>query len=368
LRILHAVLSEGFYGSERYCVELAVAQANQGHTIQIVTLGRSSDCTQAVRRAIADAGRSAADHLQAIAFPGHLPAFLHRPFAYALLARFRPQILHTHLDPATRRIGRVAQRLGFGHVATLHLSFSAPEYGACNGLVCIADWQRKTLPADFAGEVAVVRNWLPVRVAETLAKANAETIRALRRTWQADDQAFVFGSVGRLVCEKGMDLLIDAFRTAFPSRQEPVRLVIVGDGPLRANLSARADGDPRIILSGAQREIAPFHRSFDAYVSAARFEPFGIAILEAMAAGCPLILTRSQGPVEFVTDPHTRWVDVDDVAALGKMLAELADLRPPRLVYALDAFSRERAVREVDNLYERVLARGTRQVVRNKEA
>jgi glycosyltransferase involved in cell wall biosynthesis len=360
MRILHAVLSEGFYGSERYCAELAVAQANQGHAVQVVTLGRSSDCTQAVHSAIAPTDRSVGDHLQVVAFPAHLPAFLHRPFAYALLARFRPQIVHTHLDPATRRIGRVAQRLGIGHVATLHLNFSAPEYGACDGLVCIADWQTKTLPADFAGEVAVVRNWLPVRVAEALAKVDAETLRALRRSWQADDQVFVFGSVGRLVSEKGMDLLIDAFRAAFPIGQEPVRLVIVGDGPRRAELGARAAGDPRITLSGSQREIAPFHRGFDVYVSAARFEPFGIAILEAMAAGAPLILTRSQGPVEFVTDPHVHWVDVDDVPALGKALAEFAAGQPPRIAYALDAFSRERAVAEVDSLYQRVLARGSR--------
>ena len=367
MRILHAVLSEGFYGSERYCAELAAAQANQGHTVQIVTLGRSSDCTQAVRGTIA-ANRSDAHHLQVLAFPGHLPAFLHRPFAHALLRRFRPQIVHTHLDPATRRFGRVAQRLGIGHVATLHLNFSAPEYGGCDGLICIADWQTKTLPADFAGEVAVVRNWLPVSVAKALTKVDAEAIRALRGTWQADDQVFVFGSVGRLVSEKGMDLLIDAFRAAFPSQQEPVRLVIAGDGPLRSELSVRAAGDPRIILSGSQREIAVFHRSFDAYVSAARFEPFGIAILEAMAVGCPLILTRSQGPVEFVTDPRVRWVDVDDVAALGKMLAEFAGSPPPRFAYALDAFSRERAVAEVDNLYQRVLGRGERPLGPKKEA
>jgi glycosyltransferase involved in cell wall biosynthesis len=316
-----------------------------------------------VRSAIADAR----GQLQLIAFPRHLPAFLHRPFAYALLARFRPQIVHTHLDPATRRIGRVAKRLGTGHVATLHLSFSEPEYGACDGLVCIADWQRKTLPADFAGAVAVVRNWLPVSVAKALANVDAETIRALRRTWRADDQTFVFGSVGRLVSEKGMDLLIDAFRASFPSRQEPVRLVIVGDGPLRAELGARAAGDPRIILAGAQREIAAFHRGFDAYVSAARFEPFGIAILEAMAAGSPLVLTRSQGPIEFVTDPRVRWVDVDDGTTLSKALTDLATGRLPRLAYALDAFSRERAVREIDSLYQRVLARGGRRLMPNKE-
>jgi glycosyltransferase involved in cell wall biosynthesis len=354
LRILHAVLSEGFYGSERYCAELAVAQAARGHTVQIVTLGQSSDCTRAVRSAVADGD----GHPRVIALPRHLPAFLHRPFAYAALARFRPQIVHTHLDPATRRIGRIAQRLGASHVATLHLSFSEPEYGTCDGLICIAEWQRKGLPADFTGEVAVVRNWLPVSVANALANVDAETTRSLRRTWRADDQVFVFGTVGRLVSEKGMDLLIDAFQAAFPSQQEPVRLVIVGDGPLRAELGAHAAGDPRIILAGAQRDVAAFHRGFDAYVGSARFEPFGIAILEAMAAGSPLVLTRSQGPIEFVTDPRVRWVDMDDATTLATALADLAATRPPRLAYALEAFSRERAVGEIDNLYERVLARG----------
>jgi glycosyltransferase involved in cell wall biosynthesis len=368
MRILHAVLSHGFYGSERYCAELAVAQASQGHTVQIVTLGHSSDCTQAIRDAVAGASVRGGDRLRLVTFPQSLPAFLHRPLAHALLRRFRPQIVHTHLDPATRRIGGVAQRLGIGQVATLHLSFSAREYGACDGLICIADWQRQTLPPDFAGEVAVVRNWLPVGVANALAKIDPETIRALRRTWRSDEQTFVFGTVGRLVQEKGMDRLIQAFGAAFPNGHEPARLVIVGDGPLRAELSARAAGDPRIILSGAQRDIAAFHRSFDAYVSAARFEPFGIAILEAMAAGCPLVLTRSQGPVEFVTDPRVQWVDVDDVTTLAKILATFGARRPPRLTYALDAFSRERAVREIDTLYERVLTRRSGQLVINKEA
>jgi glycosyltransferase involved in cell wall biosynthesis len=281
--------------------------------------------------------------------------------------RFRPHIVHTHLDPAARRIGGVARRRGIPHVATLHLNFSAPEYGACDGLVCIADWQRKTLPADFAGSVAVIRNWLPAAVTDALSVVTADTVADLRRQWRADDQGVVFGSVGRLVPEKGMDALVRGFRQAFPKGLEPVRLVIVGDGPQRGALHELAAADTRIVLAGAQANVAPFYRAFDTYVSAARFEPFGIAILEGMAAGCPLVLTRSQGPREFVSDQRTRWIDDVSDAALARALVEAVAAGRRRFTYELSRFSPERAVAEIEELYARVTANKRRATPRGAD-
>jgi glycosyltransferase involved in cell wall biosynthesis len=357
LRILHAVLSEGFYGSERYCGELALAQARRGHDVVVVSLGRASDSTRALRASLAQARTGG--RLRLVAIPRVLPALLHRPLAQIFLRRVRPQIVHTHLDPATRRIGRTAQRLGIAHVATLHLNFSAPEYGACDGLILIAEWQRKMLPANFAGLVAVIRNWLPDAVSDALAAVPPDAVIRLRRTWHADARSFVFGSIGRLVSEKGMDTLVRAFRQAFPERTEPVQLVIVGDGPQRETLRELASGDARIVIAGAQREVAPYYRAFDTYASAARFEPFGIAILEAMAAGCPLVLTRSQGPSEFVTDPRVQWVDDPTDSALAAALAEARAGGQRRLTYALDSFAPERAIAEIEQFYELVVKRRT---------
>src|SRR5262245_54022970 len=348
MRILHAVLSEGFYGSERYCSELAAEQARQGHDVEVVTLGARSSCTHGMRRAFAEVDPRKDGRLAMRTIPRALPAFLHRPLAHVFLRRFQPQIVHTHLDPAARRVGRVAQRLGIPHVATLHLNLNVREYGACDGLVLIADWQRKSVPADFAGEVAVIRNWLPATVAEALKTIPATAVAALRRMWQADDQTFVYGSVGRLVPEKGMDVLVRAFRAAFPPDNDSVRLVIVGDGSNREALGAAAAGDRRITFAGAQSEMAPFYRAFDCYVSAARFEPFGIAILEAMAAGCPLVLTRSQGPVEFVADPRVAWVADAAEAALAQALVAMRANGRQRLTYALDEFSPQRATGEIE--------------------
>jgi glycosyltransferase involved in cell wall biosynthesis len=177
---------------------------------------------------------------------------------------------------------------------------------------------------------------------------------------RAGDQTFVYGSVGRLVPEKGMDVLVQAFRAAFPQGDDSVRLVIVGDGPQRDALRAAVAGDDRIVLAGAQDEVAQFYLAFDCYVGAARFEPFGIAILEAMAAGCPLVLTRSQGPVEFVVDPHVAWVEEDADGALAEALVAMQENGRRRLSYALDEFSPQRATGEIERFYARVLANAQR--------
>jgi glycosyltransferase involved in cell wall biosynthesis len=356
MRILHAVLSEGFYGSERYCIELACEQAREGHDVLVVTLGTRSPCTQAARAAFTGLHLRSGGRLRLRPIPGSLPAFLHRPLGQLALRRFRPEIVHTHLDPAARRIGRVARALGVPHIATLHLNFSAREYGACDGLVLIANWQRRNVPHDFAGLVTVVHNWLPASVAQALRKVTDDEVARLRHEW-GDDKTFVFGTVGRLVPEKGVDILVRAFRRAFPQPDAPVRLVIVGGGPERAALQELADSDSRIFFAGARPDVAVFYRAFDAYVSPARFEPFGIAILEAMAAGCPLVLTRSEGPIEFVDDAQALWVADTSDAALASALTKTQAGGRRRIAYALDNFSPARASAEIEQFYNRVLAR-----------
>ena len=59
MKILHAVLSQGFYGSERYCAELASAQARGGHDVEIIVYDAWSDCAREMRKAVALANTSA---------------------------------------------------------------------------------------------------------------------------------------------------------------------------------------------------------------------------------------------------------------------------------------------------------------------
>jgi glycosyltransferase involved in cell wall biosynthesis len=364
MNILHAILSSGFYGSERYCVELATAQARAGHRVKVLVGDEGSDCAHAFRREIEGTRAAIADEktvgaVDLVAIPRRLPTFLHRMFARRILSPFAPDIVHTHLNPAARRVGHVAQRLGIAHVATIHIRYETREHAACAGLICSTQWQRSEIGPEFHGETALVPAWIAMAIHVSLARATPADVAALRSTWAADDRTVVLGSVGRLMPEKGMDVLVQAFRAAFPQGDEPVRLVIVGGGPPdeAAQLHGLASGDGRIALSGAVSDIARYYRAFDTYVSAARYEPFGLTILEAMAAGCALVVTRTHGPQEFLTEPSVRWAEPGDVATLAEQLSAAAAHGRARASYDLAPYRQNRAIAQIDEFYSRVLAR-----------
>jgi glycosyltransferase involved in cell wall biosynthesis len=354
MKILHAVLSPLFYGSERYCVDLAIGQAQDDNDVVIVTFDAYSDCTREFRAVLSGSDSEWQKRIRIVAIPRWLPSWLHRPFALALLLNLRPDLVHTHLNPAARRIGSCAQVLGIPHVMTLHLDYDPHEHAGFDGLIALSETQRRQIAPAYPGKVAIVWNWLSGAVRSDPVGAAADAID-LRRSWGAGGETVVFGSVGRLKPEKGMDWLIRAFRSAFPDDIPNVRLVIVGGGAQRAALEQLVDGDPRIVLAGHQSSMAAYYQAFDVFVSAARFEPFGLAIIEAMASGCRLIVTRIYGTLEFVSDPSVRWVVPDDEAELVVQLRTAVSCNRNRVTYDMRPFDRGRAVREIDVLYRDVL-------------
>jgi len=365
MNILHAILSEELYGSERYCIELAAAQARAGHDVAVLIENGRSKCAHAFRGEIAatnDAIRQERTNgsIRLAVIPRGTPDFLHRPLARWHLARFAPHIVHTHLNPAARRVGRVAQGRGIPHVATLHIRYEQREHGGCDGLICSTSWQHAAIPSDFRGDAAVIWPWLPVAIHAGLPRVTPPEIDALRDGWAADGRTVVFGSIGRLMPEKGMDVLSRAFRSAFPRGDEPARLVIVGGGPQAEELEHIGGGDRRITLMSAQPEPAALYRAFDVYVSAARFEPFGLTILEAMDAGAPLVVTRTHGPNEFLKDARVLWAEPNDEATLAAQLRAAAAGGRARLDYDLSPFSRDQAVTAIERFYDKVLARRRR--------
>jgi sugar transferase (PEP-CTERM/EpsH1 system associated) len=130
---------------------------------------------------------------------------------------------------------------------------------------------------------------------------------ASNEPWNAPS-AFVIGSVGRLQDVKDQATLIDAFallRTMLPEQQHRLRLVLVGDGPLRAGLAQRiADAGLQDCawLPGARSDVAPVMRSFSLFALSSIAEGTPVTMLEAMASGLPVVSTAVGGIPDLVQD------------------------------------------------------------------
>jgi alpha-1,6-mannosyltransferase len=106
----------------------------------------------------------------------------------------------------------------------------------------------------------------------------------------------LFGFLGRFSPEKELAMVLRAWREV--ARQRDAALVLVGDGPQRRRLAALADGLPVYLLPfvSDREELADLVASFDVYLSPGAIETFGLAALEAMASGVP-VLTADRGGV-----------------------------------------------------------------------
>jgi glycosyltransferase involved in cell wall biosynthesis len=114
-------------------------------------------------------------------------------------------------------------------------------------------------------------------------------------------------SVGRLVSVKGFDVLFEAWATVL--RQHPrARLVIAGDGPLRASLLDQAAAlgiADQVTLLGPREDVPELLRAADVYVSSSRSEGMSNSILEALAAGLPVVATRAGAEDDIIDDGVT---------------------------------------------------------------
>jgi glycosyltransferase involved in cell wall biosynthesis len=138
-------------------------------------------------------------------------------------------------------------------------------------------------------------------------------------------------AAGRLIHQKGFDLLIEAFRQL----DDPeARLVIAGSGPeeeaLRQQIVTAGLTD-RVRMAGYTPDIRPFLDQARLFVLPSRFEGYGAVIIEALGAGRPVIATASTPAVDDVlTDPVCgRAIPIEDIPALTRALRELLDQPPP---------------------------------------
>ncbi len=196
----------------------------------------------------------------------------------------------------------------------------------CDQILCVSRAVERALLTDRvpASQLRVVRSGIDVS-----AWARDEDARiAARAELGALDTTLVVGAVGALTPEKGRLHLLEAFALLDPARRD-ARLVLLGDGPLREALEARAHGlaiADHVHFLGFRDDVATWLSALDVFVAPSESEGLSLSLMQAMAAGLPVVASAVGGMPEVVgPDGAGRLVPPADVAELSAALAELSE-------------------------------------------
>lgn len=159
-------------------------------------------------------------------------------------------------------------------------------------------------------------------------KANPEERAAVRSALAFRDTDYVIGIAALLRPEKNHVQLVDAL-AALRRMGIPARVLMVGDGEMRAAVEERARRlkvDESIVITGVQPDVRPYIRACDAVALCSLTEAFSLAAIEAMALGKPVVHSEVGGAAEMIVSGRNGFLfQVGDMRALVEKLAILAD-------------------------------------------
>src|SRR3989440_9163565 len=304
----------------------------------------------------------------------------------ALIRRERPQILHTHTAKAGT-VGRVAALLAgrarppivvhtfHGHVLYGYFGPVCSRFFRLlerwlarhtTALVAVSPQVRDdlvSLGVAPAEKFAVVR--LGIELDERVG-GSADGREETRRYLGIPSDRFTVGWVGRMTAVKRIDDVLDGFKR-LQARGVEATLCLVGDGPDRPGLERRTHelGIMRdTLFLGYQEDVGPLYAAFDALVLPSGNEGTPVSVIEALAAGTPVVATRVGGVPDVVRDGEDGClVEPGASDELAERLAHLAgdpDLRKrfgeAGRARVLPRYAVDRLVDDVDRLYRALLS------------
>jgi glycosyltransferase involved in cell wall biosynthesis len=367
-RIVHAITPAAVGGLESAVRMLVCGQRDRGHSVHVIATIDGAGQEPAVLHAM----RAAGVPVTVIIAPGR--AYLHEwRVVSSALSTLAPNVVHTHGYRADLLAGAAARRANVPTATTLH-GFVGGDWK----LRLYEQLQRRSLRR-FDAVVAVserMRDELELRVdarrlhvipnafaggAAVLSRTDA------RRTLGIPVEQFRLGWVGRLSNEKGPDVMIRALAAT-----RDAHLSIIGDGVDRQRveqLASELGVSERVTFHGVRQDASALLAAFDGVVLSSRSEGTPIVLLEAIAAGTPVIATSVGGIPGVVQAEHALTVPPENPAALAAAIDALradpaaADERAHRALARLhDRYAIAPWVAEYDRVYAGITPAASRLV------
>jgi glycosyltransferase involved in cell wall biosynthesis len=349
---VHVLAPNAAGGLESVVLALAIGQTRCGHSVSVIAVETPGVDSSVFTATLEAAGVEV--FRVVVRGRGYLKE---RAAVTALCRRIRPDAVHTHGYRPDVVDGPAIKRLGIMTVSTIH---GLTNHESLKGR--FLHWLQSRALRAYDAVVVVSRplvqayaergispsrlHWVPNGWGGPPPYERAES----RSSLGLGEQDLAVGWIGRLSVEKGADVFVEAMaRVARRHAGESLKAIIIGDGPERETLRARARSLGLIdnvewlgSVAGAGRLAA----AFDVFVLSSRSEGTPIALLEAMAAGAPVVATSVGGVPDVVTRVEALLVPPDDPRALAAAIDD--SLRHPAAAHRRAAAARRRLATECD--------------------
>lgn len=352
LRILHVVACLGLGGTEHGVLKVLTGLGDERFEHRICAV-RGVD-----PRFVNSMNMSARTYSAGSVTPGfQLPLFrlMH------IMKEFRPHIVHTRNFGALEailaaRLARVPVAIHSEHGYELEILQGLPtrRRTLCRALFPMAD--AVFTVTEELRKYHSRQSWLPKAKFRVIHNGVSTERFAPQRTVGTEIRnelgiptgCFVIGSVGRLVPIKDHFTLLRAAEVLLRERKD-LHVLLVGDGPERAKLQEYVGGSPelpgRVTFCGASDRVPELMNAMQVFVLPSICEGMSNTVLEAMATGLPLVVTRAGGNPELVVDGATGFLfPPRDVQALAQHLAKLVE--SPDLRRSFGEKARQRVVEQ----------------------
>ncbi len=302
--------------------ELGAGYLAAGHEPVLIMPGRRDSDQQSAQ------GRVITLRAPRVPFTGGYRVLWRRRPVAALLSELKPDVLEVSDRSTLRWTGRWARSRGVPAVMVSHESLVA-LLGLAKGSRRVADWlNRRT--AHAYQQVICTTSWA-AREFERIGAGNLArvplgvdlTTFGVRPRPVADGQVLLV-HCGRLSAEKKPQRSLNTLATLLADGV-PARLVVAGDGPLRSRLERRAarDGLP-VTFAGflpGRAELAALLASADVAIAPGPAETFGLAALEALACGTPVVVSAESALPEVIGEAGASVAGEDLAAGIRAVLA-----------------------------------------------